>query len=360
MEKNAWIRSISLIGLLLILFALLTPGHIVYNTHAQSSQGEKIIVTTTHPFLTSLVKLIGDVYVDVINAIPPGIDPHEYEPPTDVIKKIGSSDIIIIDALHHLPISDRIYELYREKSVVLIDELLKAGWKPEKIPGTDVENLHEVIFDKEALIMTIDIMSNLLIRAANNKGLKIAEYLSAKSEDVKKAILRSFTEAQGIIKSLGIDSVALYSPVLYYLMRSLSINVSIILTPDPEIDPSPPSLQALRAQAPRCLLVASDLEHADINKLSESLSPFGINVISVEALPLDPLDLPIFPLSISGKLIECAKITISITSTSTSTASTAAGNQQAYLLLAGSAVLGLILGVTFGFLLGKRYRGRSS
>ncbi len=360
MGKNDWIRGVSLAGLLLILFALLTPGYIVYNTHAQSGQSERIIVATTHPFLASLVKLIGGVYVDVINIIPTGIDPHEYEPPTDVIKKIGSSDIIIIDALYHLPISNRIYELYRDKSVVLIDELLKAGWKPEKIPGTDVENLHEVFFDKEALTMTIDIVSNILTKAASNKGLKIAEYISVKNEEVKRALLRSFTEAKESIKNLGIDDIALYSPVLYYLMRSLGINISIILTPDPETEPSPPSLQALRSQAPRCLLVASDLEHMDINRLSESLSLFGINVIPIEALPLDPLDLPIFPLSISSRLIECAKINTSITNTSTSTANSVVRDQQTYLLLAGSAILGIIMGFTLGFLLGKRYGGRSS
>ncbi|HWQ17731.1 MAG TPA: zinc ABC transporter substrate-binding protein [Sulfolobales archaeon] len=360
MGKNVWIRGVSLAGLLLILFALLAPGYIVYKTYAQSDQGERIIVTTTHPFLASLVKLIGGVYVDVINAIPTGIDPHEYEPPTDVIRRIGSSDIIIIDTLHHLPISDRIYELYRDKSVVLIDELLKAGWKPEKIPGTDVENLHEVFFDKEALVTTIDIVSSILTKAASDKGLKISEYISAKSEEVKRALLKSFAEAQRIMKNLGIDSVALYSPVLYYLMRSLGVNVSIVLTPDPETEPSPPSLQALRSRSPGCLLVASDLEHTDINKLSESLSPFGISVIPIEALPLDPLDLPIFPLSISSRLIECAKINTPITGTNTSAASSVTGDQQLYLSLTGSAVLGLIMGFTLGFLLGKRYGGRSS
>jgi ABC-type Zn uptake system ZnuABC Zn-binding protein ZnuA len=361
-RKKVWIKCVSLTSLLLILLALLTPGYIIYNTHAQSDHSERIVVATTHPFLASLVKLIGDVYVDVIDIIPPGIDPHEYELPIDIIRKIGSSDIIIIDALHHLPVSDRIYELYRDKSIVLLDELLKAGWKPEKIPGTDVENLHEVFFDRKALTITIDIVSNILIKAASNKGLKIAEYLSTKSEEVKKALLRSFAEAKRIIESLGIDSVALYSPVLYYLMRSLGINISIILTPDPETEPSPLSLQALRSQTSRCLLISSDLERVDINRLSESLSPFGINVIFIEALPLDPLDLQIFPISVSSRLIECAKVNMSLTSTSKSTAGSVTGDQQAYLsylLPAGSAVLGLILGVTLGFLLGKRYRGRS-
>ncbi len=340
--------------ILSILLALSLPGYIVSHVYAQSHQGARVVVATTHPALASLITLIGGEYVDVVNIIPPGVDPHEYEPPTDVIKRIGSSDIILIDALHHLPISDKIYDLYRDRSVVLLDELLKAGWRPEKIPGTDVENIHEVIFDKKALLLSIDMVSKILAEVARNKGLDISQYIIARGEMLKNLVSGSFDEARDMVKSLGISGIALYSPALYYLTRSLGINVSIILTTDPDVEPSPSSLQALKSLAPLCLLVASDLERVDVKVLNESLAPLGIKIIPIETVSLgEPGSPPFLPLLVSSKLVGCIK-------TEGSMASVGVERQLSdYLLQAGLIVLGLAIGIIFGFVFGRRYGARS-
>ncbi len=337
--------------LVIFLLAPLILGFAV-PSYAATSQSTEIFITTTHPVLAFLIRLIGGDYVDVMDIIPPGVDPHGYEPSIDDIRKISSSDIIVIDSLHHLPISSKIYELYRERSVVLLDELLKAGWKPDKIPGTDVENLHEVFLDEKAFSMSIDILGKILSSVANNKGLNISSYIAARGEVVKSIISRSFDQARREINSLGISGIALYSPVSYYLVRSIGANVSTILTPDPELDPSPSSLQLLRSIPSRCLLVISDFERADIDRLRGSLGALGIRIVSIEiASNKDPEDILLAPLVLSQELGECVK-----------TSKTASGENGAmrwsdYTSPITLAALGLALGFISGYLFRRRYGG---
>lgn len=323
---------------LILILALSIPSYAASTRYSQDNQ--KMLIATTHPILASLIKLVGGDYVDIVEVIPPGVDPHEYEPPLDIMRKIASSDVIIIDSLHHLPISDKIYELYSDRSIVILDKLLSSGWTPEKIPGTDVENLHEVFLDEEALLLSIRIISQILSDVAENKGFNITGYISIRSDMLENLVKRSFDQARRDAKDLGIADVALYSPVLYYLIRSVGINVSTILTPDPEVEPSPKYLQNLGSSASRCLLVASDLEHVDINRLSASANSLGIRVVSVEiASRKDPEDLLLLPSSILVRLSECVRMSGGAASSGSEDRFTA------YLLLAGVAVLALAVAI---------------
>lgn len=344
--KNPPLASI----LITLILALIALEHAVIASYSLNDQEGRIVVATTHPVISLLTRLIGGDYVDVVDAIPPGVDPHEYEPTIDVMRKISSSDVIIIDSLHHLPISDKIYGLYSDKSIVLLDKLLSAGWAPEKIPGTNVENLHEVFLDERALLLSIDIISQILVRVAESKGLSIADYISARSEMLRSMVERSFDQARRDAGDLGITVIALYSPVSYYLLRSMGINVSTILTPDPEVEPSPTSIQSLRSSAPRCLLVASDLEHVDVDRLSGSLGSLGIRVVSIEiASHKDPEDLLLLPLSILVKLTGCIE-------KGGETASNPEDHSTTYLLLLGIATLGLVIAI-ITLLLREKRRG---
>lgn len=333
---------------LILILALSIPSYVASARYSQDDR--KMLIATTHPILASLIKLVGGDYVDIVEVIPPGVDPHEYEPPLDIMRKIASSDVIIIDSLHHLPISDKIYELYSDRSIVILDKLLSSGWTPEKIPGTDVENLHEVFLDEEALLLSIKIISQILSNVAENKGFNITGYISIRSDMLENLVKRSFDQARRDAKDLGITDIALYSPVLHYLIRSMGINVSTILTPDPEVEPSPKYLQNLGSSASRCLLVASDLEHVDINRLSASANSLGVRVVSVEiASHEDPEDLLLLPSSILVKLSECVRI-------KGGTASSGSEDRFiAYLLLAG--VVALALAVAILALLFREKRG---
>lgn len=317
-------------------------------THSQQDRAI-ISIATTHPLLASLIELLGGRGVEVIDLVPAGVDPHEYEPPLDIIRKAGDSDAIIIDALHHLPISDRLYSLYSQKTYVLLDELRKRGWSPQRIPGFNVESLHEVFYDMVALNISIDVIKDILTSIAIKKGRgDLVGVFEANSEMIKSIASRSYDIARSRVALSGGLVVSLYSPVSYYLLRSIGVNVSIVLAPDPEVEPSPQAIRSLGDLSVRCLLISGDLEHVDLDRLRGSLEPLGVRIIDLRIVPQDPVDLLFIPLEISWDLVNRCSSTQS-----------AAYNQEreaglGYTYIIGFAALAFILGLIIGSILRVR------
>jgi zinc transport system substrate-binding protein len=315
-------------------------------------QQEKMQVAVTHPILYPLVKILGGDYVDIVNIIPLGIDPHEYEPPIDVIKRIGSSDIIYIDALHHLPLSDRIYSLYPNKTVVLLNELLARGWVPDKLIGTNSENLHEFLLDKKAMLMAINIVGETLANIASRKGYSEAElYIKSNTDSAKRIFEEAYNKARSFVASSGVNSVALYSPVPYYLVKSLGINISTILTPDPEVEPQPQELQRLSLVGAKCLIISSDAERIDSVRLETSIKSLGIKVTDLRILSYeDPWSLPFLPL-LTAILISRCILNADI-------ATQAVAEHRGDLSMLPNILLGAVIGLLIGIILMTIYRGR--
>jgi zinc transport system substrate-binding protein len=302
-----------------------------------------IDIAVTHPVLHSLVKILGGDYVEAMNIIPPDMDPHEYEPPTDTIKRIGASDLILIDALNHLPISDKIYNLYPDKSIVLYNELRARGWTPDKIPGTGIDNLHEFLLDEKALLMTIDTVGETLAGIAGKKGYSEAQQLiKANIEITKKIFSEAYNNARSLTKLSGISEVVLYSPVPYYLVKSLGIEVSAIMTPDPEVEPSPQSLQKLSSVSAKCLLISSDAEHIEIARIEASLKPLGIRLVDLKLFSYkEPWSLPFLPLLAANLIINrCIS-----EARSSSEATSYSDNPSMSLELAAGIIAGIMIGV---------------
>jgi ABC-type metal ion transport system, periplasmic component/surface adhesin len=336
--------TFSFLAVALIIIGIFHPLYVY-------GQREKIQVALTHPTLYSLVKILGGDYVDVVNIIPPGVDPHEYEPPVDVIKRIGSSDIIYIDALHHLPVSDRIYSLYPDKTVVLLNELIARGWVPDKLIGTDSENLHEFLLDKKAMLMAINIVGETLANIAGRKGYSEAElYIKSNTDSAKRIFEEAYNKARSFVALSGVNSVALYSPVPYYLVKSLGINISIILTPDPEVEPHPQELQRLSLVGAKCLVISSDAEHIDSVRLETSIKSLGIKVADLGILSYEnPWSLPFLPLLTAILISRCIL--------NADFAAQAVTEYRGDLSMLPNILLGAVIGLLIGIILTTIYRG---
>jgi len=333
--------------------ALLALAMMIQQPYVYGQEGRAIVVAVSHPFLYSLAEILGGTYVEAINIIPPGVDPHEYEPPVDVIKRIGEADLVLIDTLHHIPVSDRIYRVYGEKSLVLLEELEKRGWEPDKVPGYGVENFHEFLLDEKGIYIAIDVVGNALIGVAGEKGLEGAElYIKANMETAKKIFSEAFTLARTALSTQGSSSVALYSPVSYYIIRSIGVNITVVLTPDPEVEPSPQSILSLRDAGIKCLVASSDLEHIDLERLKSSLDPIGVEVIDLKVLTNgDPWQLPFLPILIAGSIKECLQ------AGGARPQSPGSEGSNVYNQLAGVSI-GLAAGLAVGILAGSMHQRR--
>lgn len=253
---------------------ILTVLSLSLSTALAGGQGEegkeKVLVVVSHPLLAGMVRAVGGPFVSVSSLVPQGVDPHEYELGVEDLKKASAADLVLVDVLGHIPASDRIYELHKEKGVVLLEEVEKRGWRPGTLQGGS-PLYHEFFLDREALILSLKVISERLSKAfeARNRS-DAAQRILGRGDALEEAVASSFARAQEILKSVGMP-IALYSPSLLYLIRSLGINVSAIATPDPEAEPLPRALENLGASAPACLVLAPTLEHVDPGKLRGSL-----------------------------------------------------------------------------------------
>jgi zinc transport system substrate-binding protein len=91
-------RFILLIILLLLgiaaIFALNKPNNTIVDNKNQSKQQKPIIITTLFPFYDITRTLIGD-QADISLLLPPGIEPHSFEPTPQDIVQIQEADIFI-------------------------------------------------------------------------------------------------------------------------------------------------------------------------------------------------------------------------------------------------------------------------
>jgi zinc transport system substrate-binding protein len=91
-------RFILLIILLLLgiaaIFALNRPNNTIVDNKNQSKQQKPIIITTLFPFYDITRTLIGD-QADISLLLPPGIEPHSFEPTPQDIVQIQEADIFI-------------------------------------------------------------------------------------------------------------------------------------------------------------------------------------------------------------------------------------------------------------------------
>ncbi len=94
------------IGLCLLLLAgCLSPGI--------EERGEVIVVAVTIPPQEEMVREIGNGRVDVIVLIPPGSDPHTYEPSPGLMAGASAADLYLVLGSGLLPVEDTLAERLR-------------------------------------------------------------------------------------------------------------------------------------------------------------------------------------------------------------------------------------------------------
>jgi zinc transport system substrate-binding protein len=116
-------RFILLIILLLLgiaaIFALNRPNNTIVDNKNQSKQQKPIIITTLFPFYDITRTLIGD-QADISLLLPPGIEPHSFEPTPQDIVQIQEADIFIYTGDSMEPwVKDIINDL--PKTVTIVD-----------------------------------------------------------------------------------------------------------------------------------------------------------------------------------------------------------------------------------------------
>lgn len=109
-----------LVVLFLVAIALVLLLSCQKKDSKQTEKKRLIVVTTLFP-LYDFSKNIGDKYAEVILLLPPGVEPHGFEPRPEDILRINSANLFVYTGKHMEPWSEKILKGLDNQSVVVVD-----------------------------------------------------------------------------------------------------------------------------------------------------------------------------------------------------------------------------------------------
>lgn len=91
-------KKLVLIGFVLVL--LMGFGLVIVNKKPSKNMqnDKKKILTSIYP-ITYIVKTVGGEKIDVVQIVPNGTEPHEYEPSTENLKSLEAGDVLLINGV---------------------------------------------------------------------------------------------------------------------------------------------------------------------------------------------------------------------------------------------------------------------
>jgi zinc transport system substrate-binding protein len=109
-----------MVGFLALLLLLLLTTSGCTSTSGTGSEKEVVMVAVTIPPQAEMVQEIGGNWVDVIVVMPPGSDPHTYEPGPALVAKASGADLYLTLGTGLLPLEDALVSRLRAMNPDLV------------------------------------------------------------------------------------------------------------------------------------------------------------------------------------------------------------------------------------------------
>ena len=150
-------KLIGVLGLLFLLAACSGEGN------ENDSEEKKGIVVATTGQIADAVNIIGGEYLQVINLMGPGVDPHLYKATQSDVTKLDKADVIFYNGLHlEGQMQDIFDKMAKQKTVVAVGEELD---KSKLLADEEDSALHDphIWFDIELWKEVVEIIGDTLI-----------------------------------------------------------------------------------------------------------------------------------------------------------------------------------------------------
>jgi len=248
-----------------------------------------IEIAVTQPVIGKILEEVFGNYVNVVSLIPPGVDPHHYEPPLgEILDAIKNCEAIFTSGPHHLAIEDKIMQLSAEGYITIpvytLEDYMKHGLKILKV--NERENYHGALMSYSGSKALIE----AFLEFVSQEHPEVYAEMEKVANGYLNALKAVLDEASSRFENL---KVALYSPVLQYALYDINVPVEIILTEDPEIPPTINELQTLYEyyQTKRIdLVIITDVDLRADSKIEEYLQRNGIEYVKIDVLGKSPLE----------------------------------------------------------------------
>ena len=201
------------------------------------AEGEnKVLIVTTLPVLDYLAKLVGGNYTEVLSLVPPGANPHTYEPSPKDLEEVMKADIILASGLHHTKLEE-VIEKYVEEGKVRgtyldVNTYKLYGLKLIEVNGKP--SPHGFWWSPRDLAAVTLALGDALAK----KDPSHATYYKARAEEIAEKALSLSNALQGL-------RVAVYSPPDMYFAEGCGAKVVLMLSPSPGSTPTPDKVQEL-------------------------------------------------------------------------------------------------------------------
>ncbi len=272
---NVVVASLTLLSL------IISSGSV----HAGESSSPQLTVVVTVPALKPVVELVGGERVEVVSLIPPGTDPHHYEPPwIELVETLSKCDLVVMTGPSHLPVEERIRELIAEGLIkaVLIDyeDYATHGLKLLKFPETNTLNPHGYFLHLTGIEIIAEVVVSEL-KALDPAGREVYE---ARLKALKSLLDGLREESRELIKLTDVRSVAILTPKLHYVLSDLGVKVSDVLIATHGIEVSAADVTKLihsYSEGAIDLVVVTDEDIARYPGLIELLENEGVEYVVV-------------------------------------------------------------------------------
>lgn len=265
------------------LFALILMAGLVGQVHAQKNG--MILVVVTAPPLENVVREVGGEVVEVKSILPPGAEPHSYEPGIqEIITSIQNASLIVMTGPHHLPVEERIKELSEEGlinvPILNYENYQETGLIVLSILGSGAPNPHGYVYSINGLKAIAKACASELSRILPEKSDYFAKRL--------KTYLQRLSLLEEKIDKMNVKGtrVILSGPILQYIAEDLGLKVEKVVVKAHGAEPSSEDvMEAIRLvrKGEASLILLSDLELAEGSNI---LRTFQENRIPYVVVPL--------------------------------------------------------------------------
>ncbi|MEM0487248.1 MAG: zinc ABC transporter substrate-binding protein, partial [Sulfolobales archaeon] len=274
--RNSSVRSSLLV--LLLITAVIMPYQLV---HADSSS---VLVAVTHPSLLVIVNAVGGERVNALSLVPLGADPHHYEPPAlELMTLLRDVRVVLMTGPSHLPIEERIEELYRHRvsDWILLNyrNYSENGLRMLINPVTGQVNPHGYFLSISGL-RSIALSLYKALVALDPEG---GDYYESRLKVFLNYLERLSSTIEYLVKDEKTIRVGLVTPILQYACVEAGLEVTYLLLHEHDVPlETKDLLDAINKYGVVYdVLVISDLDFTTYPQVAEELVKRGVRLVVV-------------------------------------------------------------------------------